>query len=99
MKTSVIKGFNKRWNTIIHKRIAQHFNLYTQVFNFSTYTICAHRNKISVYDMANEKWIHTYNVEGGFVRDIMLKRKQNVDFDDEDIDIFDKYDIIVFSGG
>ena len=39
------------WDTILHYRIADYFNIYTQILNYQMYMLVAHRDMISVYRM------------------------------------------------
>ena len=49
--TKLKKGV-KCWDTILHNRIADYFNIYTQILNFGTQMLVAHRDMISIH---NEK--------------------------------------------
>ena len=40
-----------RMEQVTHRRVAPFYRLYTQMINFATFTIVAHRNLISLYNM------------------------------------------------
>ena len=39
------------WESIIDNRVAMFYKPYSQMLNFSTFTLVAHRNMLSVYNM------------------------------------------------
>ena len=62
------------WNVILHKRIAYHFKIYSQILNFQTFMLVSHRNMISVYKMSQQdgEW-QTHSLEGGTIRNMFVK--------------------------
>lgn len=61
-ETSKTKSMN-RWDKVLHRRVANFVQLYTQITNYSTFMLVAHRNMISVYSMREDdsknNWTHT----------------------------------------
>ena len=49
--TSKVVPDDRKWRSVVQKRICNYFNLYTSILNFSMYMLVAHRNMISIYDM------------------------------------------------
>ena len=49
--TSKVVPDDRKWRSVVQKRICGHFNLYTSIMNFSMYMLVSHRNMISIYDM------------------------------------------------
>ena len=49
--TSKIVPDDRKWRSVVQKRICGYFNLYTSIMNFSMYMLVSHRNMISIYDM------------------------------------------------
>ena len=48
---------------VIHRRAAPFYRMYTQMINFATFTIVAHRNLISMFNMGvNDRWEDTIQV-------------------------------------
>ena len=45
------KNDRKKWDYVIHHRIANYFKLYSQVLNFQKFMLVSHGDMISVYDM------------------------------------------------
>jgi len=45
------KSSLKKWDYVIHHRIANYFKLYSQVLNFQKFMLVSHADMISVYDM------------------------------------------------
>lgn len=63
----------------MHKRLANYVRLYSQIINFSTYMIVAHRDMISIFDMRNERmianqWVDTMKMPG-HVRNMFMQKK------------------------
>ena len=81
----------RKWNWVIHRRIAKFFRMYTQILNYNTYMLVSHRNMISIYDMTqhtqqqggdNEElargaWIKTISFgDAGVIRKMFIKKRE-----------------------
>lgn len=69
---------------MIHRRVANFVQLYTQVTNFSTYMLVAHRNMISVYNMqdnSDNNWMDTIEFPSrqGHIRKMFIKKRPKND--------------------
>ena len=64
--TTKLKKDPNCWATILHKRIADYFNIYSQILNYQMFMLVSHRDMISVYKMSTIKddW-KTCVVDGG----------------------------------
>ena len=51
-----MKDGQRKWDIVLHRRIADYFKIYTTILNFANFILVAHRNMISVYDMNNAAW-------------------------------------------
>ena len=56
--TSKLVKNPQKWSTIIHRKIAPYFRLYSQIQSFSMFMLVSHRNMISIYEMTKIKLIH-----------------------------------------
>ena len=77
------KSYIESWNQVMHRRFSQYVKLYTEMVNFSTFLIVAHRNLISMYDMRaenpDEGWVDTKKISDNFVRSINIKKRKKKD--------------------
>ena len=70
---------------MIHRRVANFVQLYTQVINYSTFMLVTHRNMISVYNMkkkkGNNNWGDTihFPLNYGYIRKLFIKKRPKDD--------------------
>ena len=73
------KSYIESWNQVMHRRFSQYVKLYTEMVNFSTFLIVAHRNLISMYDMrkpeTDKAWVDTKRISDSFVRSVNIKKR------------------------
>ena len=76
MQTSRLMKKKGAYDTIIHRRIAGYFALYSGMVNFQTFMLISHRNHISVFDMIEKAWLHCMHSfrKAEFVRIMAVKK-------------------------
>ena len=71
------------WNEVIHKRVSPFVLLYSEVTNFATYMIVAHRHLLSIYDLGIEKcWTDTVQLlsdSKNHIRNMQIKKRPKAD--------------------
>ena len=61
---------------VIHRRAAPFYRMYVQMINFATFTIVAHRNLISLYNMgSSDRWEDTIQISKDYVRNCQIKKR------------------------
>lgn len=66
------------WDQVMHRLFSPYVKLYVGMSFISTYLIVAHRNLISLYDMAETKrqgWVDTIKVAKDHVRSLNIKKR------------------------
>ena len=72
------------WDEVIHKRVSPFVKLYSEVTNFATFMVIAHRNLLSLYHLgSNERtWVDTVKLmpdSEDHIRKMQIKKRPKND--------------------
>jgi len=81
-RTTIKPLLDQTWNESLQLRVSRYVRLYSQVINFSTFMLVAHRNLISVFDMSKPVlngsescWTDTLRLSRSPIRNMFVKTR------------------------